>query len=81
VNYTGGYLFAYSSTPARLRYKNSFTNTTISTSWALRPHLEIYVDAYNVFNKSQSYYYGVPEHLQAYSIKGMMLSIGVRGRF
>lgn len=81
VNYTGEYLFAYSSDPTRLRYKKAFTNTTISTSWAIKPSLEVYLDAYNVYDASQSYYYGVPEHLQQYSIKGMMLSLGVRGRF
>jgi TonB-dependent receptor len=81
VNYTGEYLFAYSADPSRLRYKTAFTNTTISTSWALRQNLEVYVDAYNVYDRSQSYYYGIPGHLQQYSIKGMMLSFGVRGRF
>ncbi|HEY0966529.1 MAG TPA: TonB-dependent receptor [Opitutaceae bacterium] len=81
VNYTGEYLFAYSSDPTRLRYKMDFINTTVSTSWALRPNLEAYVDAYNIYDEEQRYYYGVPSHLQAYSIKGMMLSLGVRGRF
>ncbi|HRE82948.1 MAG TPA: hypothetical protein PLN52_18015, partial [Opitutaceae bacterium] len=81
VNYTGEYLFAYSADPSRLRYKTAFTNTTISTSWAFRKNLEAYVDAYNVYNKSQGYYFGVPGHRQQYSIKGMMLSFGVRGRF
>ncbi len=81
VNHTGEYLFAYSSDPARLRYKAAFTNTTISTSWAFRPTLEAYLDAYNVYDKPQTFYYGVPGHRQQYSIKGMMLSFGVRGRF
>ncbi|MFZ5495472.1 MAG: TonB-dependent receptor [Verrucomicrobiota bacterium] len=81
VNYTGEYLFAYSADPTRLRYKTAFTNTTISTSWAFKPSLEAYLDAYNVFDKSQTFYYGVPSHRQQYSIKGMMLSFGVRGRF
>lgn len=81
VNYTGEYLFAYSSDPTRLRYKNAFTNTAISTSWALRSNLEVYLDAYNIFDRPQSFYLGIPEHKQQYSIKGMMLSVGVRGRF
>jgi iron complex outermembrane receptor protein len=81
VNYTGDYLFAFSTDPSRLRYKNSFTTTTVSTSWALRSKLEVYLDAYNVFNRPQSYYYAVPSHLNEYSIKGMMVSFGVRGRF
>jgi TonB-dependent receptor len=81
VNHTGEYLFAYSANSSRLRYKNPFTQTTVSASWALRPNLELYMDGYNIYNKSQSYYYGVPEHLQAYSIKGMIVSFGLRGRF
>jgi TonB-dependent receptor len=81
VNYTGEYLATYNANPARLLYKHGFKNTTVSASYAFRPKLELYADAYNVFNESQSFYYGVRPHLQNYSRKGMMLSFGVRGRF
>jgi TonB-dependent receptor len=81
VNHTGEYLFSYSSNATRLRYKTAFTNTALSTSWALRKNLEVYLDAYNIFDRPQSFYYGIPEHKQQHSIKGMMLSFGVRGRF
>jgi TonB-dependent receptor len=80
-NYTGEYLFTYSTIAPRLLYKEAFKNTTLSLSYALKPSIEIYWDAYNLFSESQRWYLGVPGHLQAYSIKGTMLSFGVRGRF
>ncbi|MBI5693828.1 MAG: TonB-dependent receptor [Verrucomicrobia bacterium] len=81
VNHTGEYLFTYNASAARLLYKRPFRNTTLSLSYAFRPSLETYIDAYNLFNEPQRLYYGVRHHLQAYSEKGMILSFGVRGRF
>ena len=81
VNHTGTYLFTYSANAARLLYKSAFRNTTVSVSYAVRPSLELYCDAYNVFNEPHRWYYGVPLHLQSYSEKGVILSFGVRGRF
>ncbi len=80
-NNTGRYLFTYSTNAARLLYKQEFKNTTLSLSYALKPAVEIYCDAYNLLNQPQRWYYGVPSHLQEYSRKGMILSFGVRGRF
>ena len=80
-NCTGEYLFTYSTNAARLLYKQPFRNTTISLSYALRSSVEVYCDAYNLFNQPQRWYYGVPYHLQEYSRKGMVLSFGVRGRY
>lgn len=81
VNHTGQYLFTYSTNAARLLYKQAFRNTTLSVSYALRPAVEFYCDAYNLLNQPQRWFYGVPGHLQEYSRKGMILSFGVRGRF
>jgi iron complex outermembrane receptor protein len=80
-NHTGEYLFTYAANPARLLYKKSFRSTTLSVSYALRPAVELYADAYNLLNQPQRLYYGTPLHLQTYSEKGMILSFGVRGRF
>ncbi len=81
VNHTSDYLFSYSTTAARLLYKEAFRNTTLNVSYAFNRKLEFYTDAYNLLNKPQRLYYGVPSHLQNYSRKGMILSVGVRGRF
>ena len=62
-------------------YKEAFRNTTLNVSYAFNRKLEFYTDAYNLLNKPQRLYYGVPSHLQNYSRKGMILSVGVRGRF
>ena len=81
VNHTSEYLFTYSTNATRLLYKKAFRNTTLSVSYALRPSVEFYADAYNLLNQPQRLYYGVPHHLQTYSEKGMLLNFGVRGRF
>ncbi|MBL9199150.1 MAG: TonB-dependent receptor [Opitutaceae bacterium] len=81
VNHTGEYLFTYSANAARRVYKKEFRNTTLSLSYAFRPSIEVYCDAYNLFNQPQRLYLGVPHHLQNYSEKGMIISFGVRGRY
>ena len=42
-----------STNAARLLYKESFRNTTLSVSYALRPSIELYCDAYNLLNQPQ----------------------------
>ncbi len=81
VNYTGEYLFAYSTSAPRLQYKQALTITTLSANYNLGKGLDLYCDAYNLFNVPQRYYRGIPGRLQQYTLKGMILSFGVRGRF
>jgi TonB-dependent receptor len=77
----GTYLFTYSTNPALNLYKKSFTSAIISASWVQSRKVEYYVDLYNPFNADQGYFYAIPQHLQGYSVKGMLVSFGVRGRF
>jgi len=81
VIHTGSYLATYSTNAARLRYKNAFRNTSASLSWAFDRRFSFYIDGYNVLSEPQSYYYGVPEHLNQHITNGMVINLGVRGRF
>lgn len=82
VNYTGAHLQTYSpASLGRNLYRFSRTIQNLGFAYQLRPSLSLTCDIDNLANEPQRRYRGIPDQLQAHSLTGTTVTVGLSGRF
>lgn len=82
VNYTSDGITSYSAnTPGRNLYRFESTRVDLGLAYEIKPGFSLTCDINNLTNEPQSYYRGIPEQLQRWTLTGTTITLGVSGRF